>query len=173
MKFVVPLTIPRIRWTVVTTSASLRTLITGMAAQTLASKLDACCRSRSEELGSSTRDELLVCRHHRLAGAEQGENVVAGRLDSSHDLRDDGDRRIVADVRDVGGEDSRIGGKSTFLVRIPDEGPDEAVAVTRRAIDVVRALDEEAADRRADGAVAEKSYWDVNGRHELPAPPSA
>ncbi len=38
MKLVVPLTMPRTRWTFVATSASRRILITGMAAQTLASK---------------------------------------------------------------------------------------------------------------------------------------
>ena len=38
MKLVVPLTMPRIRWTFVTISASRSTLITGIAAQTLASK---------------------------------------------------------------------------------------------------------------------------------------
>ena len=38
MKLVVPLTIPSTRWTFVTTSDSRSTLITGIAAQTLASK---------------------------------------------------------------------------------------------------------------------------------------
>ena len=38
MKFVVPLTIPSTRWTFVTTSDSRSTLITGIAAQTDASK---------------------------------------------------------------------------------------------------------------------------------------
>ena len=78
MKFVVPLTIPSIRWTFVTTSDSRSTLITGIAAQTEASKRSwtPAADAAREQLGSAPRDQLLVRRDDRLAGAQQVEDVA-------------------------------------------------------------------------------------------------
>ena len=100
MKFVVPLTIPSTRWTFVTTSDSRRTLITGIAAHTDASKRS-CAPARGgrgEELRAVPRDELLVRRHHRAARPQQREDVVAGGVDAAHHLGDEPDRRVVEDL---------------------------------------------------------------------------
>ena len=103
-KLVVPLTIPSTRWTFETTSDSRSTLITGIAAQTDASK-----RSwtpprlrprRARRRGAAT--QLLVRGHDGLAGAQQLEDVVAGRLEAAHHLGDDRDLRVVADLGEVG-----------------------------------------------------------------------
>ena len=106
MKLVVPLTIPRTRWTFVTTSDSRSTLITGIAAQTLASKRSCtpCAGRGGEELGAAPGDELLVGRDDALAAAQQLEHVGAGRLDAAHHLGDDGDRGVVDDLGEVGRE---------------------------------------------------------------------
>ena len=60
MKFVVPFTIPRTRWTFVATSASRSTLITGMAAQTLASKRS-CTPAREAAEKSSAPRRAMSC----------------------------------------------------------------------------------------------------------------
>ena len=103
-----------------TTSASRSTLITGIAAQTLASK-----RSwtppvgrRLEELGSALRDELLVGRDDRLAGPQQVEDVLAGRLDAAHDLGHERDRLVLEDRGEVGRQDLGIG----LVARAPSRG---------------------------------------------------
>ena len=54
---------------------------------------------RLEQLGAATRDELLVRGHDRASGAEQLEHVAAGRVDASHHLGDDLDRRVAEDRR--------------------------------------------------------------------------
>ena len=96
--------------------------------------------------------------------------MVAGRLDPAHDLGDDGDGRVVADRGEVGGEDA-VRGRARAA---PSPGSRTSARTTRRRCPVARSMSsafsvEEPVDGRADGAVAEQGYGDVNwGRHVPP-----
>ena len=68
----------------------------------LEAQLDAAGRRGREELGPAPRDQLLVGRDDVLAAAQQLEHVAAGRLDAAHHLGDDGDRRVVRDLLEIG-----------------------------------------------------------------------
>ena len=164
MKFVVPLTIPRTRWTFVAIERLAQHLDDGdrRAHGCLEAQLHAGLRRGREEVGALARDELLVRGHDRLAGAEQLADVAARRLEPAHHLRDDVDRRVVADRREVGRQHAVGGRERPLLVRVANERANDAQPVAGRALDLVAALGEHAADRRADGAVAEECDADVN-----------
>ena len=164
MKFVVPLTIPSTRCTFETTSDSRSTFTTGIAAQTrcLEPQLHAGLRRDREQVGALAGDELLVRGHDRLAGAEQLADVSACRIEPAHHLRDDaidGSSRTAA--KSVVRTPS-VGRERPLLVRVANEGADDPQPVAGRPLDLVGALDEQAVDRGADGAVPEKGDADVN-----------
>jgi hypothetical protein len=54
---------------------------------------------RREELRAALRDQLLVGRDDVLATAEQLDDVRTRAVDAAHHLGDDGDRRVVGDLR--------------------------------------------------------------------------
>jgi hypothetical protein len=157
MKFVVPFTIPRIRWTFVAISDSRSTLTTGIAAHTDASK-----RNCTPAADAFARDELLVRGHDRFPGPEKLADVAARRLQSAHHLRHNVDRGVVANRREVGRQDAVVGGKAPLLRGIADERANDAQPVAGRTFDLVAALGQHAADRRADGAVSQKRNAYVN-----------
>ena len=161
---VVPFTIPSTRWTFETTSASRSTLITGIARADgrLEAELHARLGCGGEELGPARGDELLVRGDDRLAGAEQLEHVVAGRLEPAHHLGDDRDLGVVADLGEVGrGRDVAV----ALLRRVADERADDAQPVPGRALDVGRLVAQEPVDGGADRPVAEQGNRNVDGRH--------
>ena len=167
MKFVVPFTIPSTRWTFVTTSASRSTLITGIAAQTLASKRS--WTPFAEAISNSSRalprDELLVRRDDRLARAQELLDPRPRRLEPAHHLGDDGDRVVVADRGEVGRQHAVGRREGALPLRVADERAHEPEPVPGRALDVVAALVEQAVDRGADRPVAEQRYRDVDRAH--------
>ena len=133
-------------------------------------QLNARARGRVEQLGAALGDELLVGGHDVLAAAQQLEHVLAGRLDAAHHLGDDRDVGVVDDVAHVGRQHPAVGREAPLEVEVADERLDDAQPVAGRALDVVRLLVEQPVDRRADGAVAEQCYRDVNRRHAPPGP---
>ena len=76
----------------------------------LEAKLHAARRRGGEELRRAASDELLVGGHDVLAALEQGEDIRPCRLEPAHRLGDDGDRRVVRDLVEVGRE--QAGGRS-------------------------------------------------------------
>ena len=102
----------------------------------LEAQLDAARGRRLEELGAAAGDELLVRRHDRAARAEQLEHVVAGRVDAAHHLRDDLDRRVVEDRREVVGEHARARARTPA----PCAGSRTSARVTRSRCPVARSI---------------------------------
>ena len=155
---VVPLTMPSTRWTFVTTIASRSTLITGIAAHTLASKrsctpaAEAAAKSSAPRRATSCLFAVTTC----LPRAEQLEHVRARRLEPAHHLRDDRDRGSSRDLGEVVGEHSARWAVLTLLSGLADERLDDAQPVPGRPLDVVRGFGQEAVDRCADGAVPEQ-----------------
>ena len=136
--------------------------MTGIAAHArLEAELNACCRCRLEQLRAASRDELLVGRDDGLAGCEQLEDVGAGRLDSAHHLRDHADRGIVAELGELGRQDTRARIEAAFLRGVADERAHDAQPVAGGALDVVRVLDEQAVDGGADRPVPEEADSDL------------
>ena len=133
----------------------------------LEAELYAALRRRREELGAAARDELLVRRDDGLAGAQQLEDVLAGRLDASHQLGDERDRRVVADRREVGRQHAVVGKVLALAPRLAHERAHDAQPVPGRALDVVGALREQSRHGAADVAVTEQRDGDVDGRHAL------
>ena len=134
----------------------------------LEAELDAAGGRRLEELGSPLGDELLVGGDDRLAGPQQVEDVLPGRLDAAHDLGHERDRLVLDDRGEVGRQDLGIGLVRALLRRVADERLDHAQAVAGRALDVVGVFVKESVYRRPDGPVAQKGDGNVNGRHEPP-----
>src|SRR5437764_1348498 len=130
-------------------------------------------RCRLDHLSAPPRDELLVRGHDVLAAAKQLEDVRAGGLQPSHHLRDDGDRRVVRDLAEIGREHPARRRVITLLSHVADERLHDAQAVPRRALDVVRRLGQQAVDGRTDGAVPEQCDRYVNRRHGPPRLPRA
>ena len=62
----------------------------------LEAELHARFRRGREELGAAARDQLLVGAHHRLARAQEVEDVAAGGLEPAHHLGDERDRVVVS-----------------------------------------------------------------------------
>jgi hypothetical protein len=122
----------------------------------------------SEQIGAPLRDQLLVGRDDRLAGAEKLDDVIARRLDSTHDLGDDGDCGVVSNRAEVAREHALGRHRRPLLADVPNERPDDPEAVPGRALDVVRALAQEPVDGRADRAVSEKTDRDVDRGHAPP-----
>ena len=166
MKFVVPLTMPRMRWTVVTTSASRSTLTRESPRRRgLEPELDAGVRGGAEELVPALGDELLVRGDDRLPRAQEAEHPVAGLVDAAHDLGDDGDRRVADDLLEVGREHA-LGGKILALaIEVAHQCAHDAQAMAGRALDVVGALRQQPVDGSADRAVAEQRDRDVDRAH--------
>ena len=119
-------------------------------------------RCGGEELGAFARDELLVRGHDRFPGPEKLADVAARRLQSAHHLRHNVDGGVVANRREVGRQDAVVGGKAPLLRGIANERANDAQPVAGRALDLVAALGQHAADRRADGAVSQESNAYVN-----------
>ena len=163
MKFVVPLTMPSMRWTPLTIIDSRSTLITGIAAHTLASKRSCTpCASAAPKSSSPCRaSSCLLAETTDLPGLEEREHVLAGRLDAAHDLGHDRDRRVVAEAREVGGQEP--GGGVGVPARIAHERRGDLDRAARDALDRRGAAVEEAMDGRTDGSVAEEA--DAGGRH--------
>ena len=137
----------------------------------LEAKLDARAGRGREELRAAAGDQLLVRRDDRLPGREQLEDVAPRRLEAAHDLRDDGDRGVVPDRFELGREDARPRGERALLLGLADERADDADAVPRRPLDVVRVLGEEPVDSSSDRPVSEERDRYVNSRHLAPESP--
>jgi hypothetical protein len=81
---------------------SRNTLTTGIAAQTLASKRSyAVLLGRSKEFGTMAREQLLVGGDDRFAGCKQLKHPAARRLDATHHLSDNRDRRVIANLSKI------------------------------------------------------------------------
>src|SRR5581483_5536893 len=119
------------------------------------------------------RDELLVRRDDRLTRAQQLANVAAGRVEAAHHLGDDVDPLVVAERREVVRQHAIRYGELPLLRRVAYERAHDPQPVPGRPLDLVAALGEHPRDRRADGAVAEEAYADVNGRHAVSSTLSA
>ena len=118
-------------------------------------ELHAAFRRGGEEIGAAPRQQLLVRGDHGLAGAEQVEDVAAGRLDAAHHLGDERDRVVLQDGLEVGREDSVVDRVVTFLVRVTYEGACHSQPVAGSPLDLVGALYQEPVDGCADRAVTE------------------
>ena len=121
----------------------------------LETELHAALRRSGEEIGAAPRQQLLVRGDDGLAGAEQVEDVAAGRLDAAHHLGDERDRVVLQDGLEVGREDSVADRVVTLLVRVTDERARHPQPVAGRPLDLVGALYQEPVDGRADRAVTE------------------
>jgi hypothetical protein len=84
----------------------------------------------------------------------------AGRLDPAHHLRDDADRRIVAQLSELGRQNACARIEAALLRGVADERPHDAQPVAGRALDVVRVLDQQPVDRGADRPVSEEADSD-------------
>ena len=163
------------RCTFSATSDSRSTFTTGTAAQTEASKRSwtPAVGRDGEEIRALARHELLVRRDDRLARAQKLSNVAAGRVDPAHHLGDDVDARVVTERREIVGEHPLVRREAALLRRIANECAHDRQPVSGRALDLVGALGEHPRDGRADRAVAEEAYADVNGRHAVSSTLSA
>jgi hypothetical protein len=102
------------------------------------------------------REQLLVGRDDRDAALEQLAQVADRRLDAAHDLGDDRDRRVVADVLEAAREQSRRRTRA-LAPGIAHERAHDAHGTAGDALDDVCALAQQPVDRRADGAVSEQA----------------
>jgi hypothetical protein len=118
-------------------------------------ELHAAFRRSGEEIGASPRQQLLVRGDHGLAGAEEVEDVAAGRFDAAHHLGDERDRVVLQDRPEVCGQDAVGDRVITLLVGLTDERASDAEPVPGRALDLFGAFHEQPVDGRADRAVAE------------------
>src|SRR4051794_273980 len=134
-------------------------------------KLHAALGGGGEELRSAACDELLVRRDDGLTGTQELEHVVAGRRDAAHQLGDERDGGVVADRRELVGQDAVVGDVLPLAFRIAHERAHDPKPVSSRALYVVGALCEQAGDGAADVAVAQQRDRDVNGRHAVSASP--
>ncbi len=87
--------------------------------------------------------------------------------------RTDVDADVVAQRGEVVGEHAVVRRESALLGGIPHERAHDRQPVPGRALDLVGALGQHPRDGRADRAVAEKAYADVNGRHAVSSTLSA
>ena len=134
----------------------------GRAHRRLEAQLDACRLRRAEQVSAPLREQLLVGGHDGLARREQVAQVAGRRVESAHHLGDDLDRRVVADLGEVGGEDRAVGQPAARPLRVAHERLDDAQPVTGGTLDVVGILGQQPVHGRADGAVAEQGDGDVN-----------
>jgi hypothetical protein len=116
---------------------------------------------------------LLVGGDHRLARAQELANVAAGRLDAAHHLGDYVEAGVIAQRGEVVGQHPLARCESPLLRRVAYERPHDCQPVSGGALDLVAAFGEHPRDGRADGAVAEETYADVNGRHAVSSTLSA
>jgi hypothetical protein len=170
MKFVVPLTIPSTRWTLVTTSDSRSTLITGIAAHTEASKRSWRPRRAAAAKSSRPAARRAACSPSRRSGpsrAARGRASPAGStppITSATSAIDASSEH----VRGVGREHAGAWIEGALARGVADRGPDDPEPVACGALDLVALLCEQAVDGRADGPVAEERYGNVNGLHSCP-----
>ena len=134
----------------------------------LEAELDTAVRRRGEQLGAAARDELLVRGHDRLAGPQELEHVVAGRVEPAHHLGDDGDLGVVADLGEVGRRPAPS--VAAILRRVADERPHDAQPVPGRPLDVGRLVAQQPVDRGADRPVPEQRNRNVDRRHAATVP---
>ena len=167
---VVPFTIPTTRWTFVTTSDSRSTLITGIAAQTDASKRS-CAPAAAAAAKSSAPWRATSCLFAVTTERPDPRSAStwppAGSTPpmTSATIRIEGSSITSADV----GRENALGGREVALLRrVANERANDPEAVPGRSLDLLALLLEQAMHRRADGAVAEKGYGNVNGRHSCP-----
>ena len=139
----------------------------------LEAQLDPGVRREREELCPLASHELLVGGHHGLTGAEQLAHVAAGRLEPAHHLGDDVDARVVAQLREIVRQHPVARREASLPRRFAHERAHDRQPVPGRALDLVTALGQHPRDGRADGAVTEESYADVNGRHAVSSTLSA
>jgi hypothetical protein len=145
----------------------------GPADGRLEAQLDARFGRDGEEIRTFAGYELLVGGDDRLAGVQEVADVAAGRLDPAHHLGDDVDARVVAQRGEVVCEHALARREAAFLRRIAHERAHDGQPVPGRALDLIPALGEDPRDGRADRAVAEEPYADVNGRHAVSSTLSA
>ena len=135
----------------------------------LEAELHARCGSSLEELGAAAGDELLVRRDHRLSGAKQLEDVVAGRVEAAHHLGDDADRGVVADVGELGRQHALGWLELALLVDVLYERADDPEPVPGRPLDVLGALGEEPCNCGSHRSVPQQGDRNVN-RHSALRP---
>ncbi len=134
------------------------------AGRGLVAQLRAAAVGRGLQLGAVAREQLLVGRHHRDAALEQLAQVAERRLDAAHDLGDDLDRRVVADLLEAVGQ--QPGRRALALAaRVAHERAHDAHRPAGDALDDVCALAQQPVDRRADGAVSEQADAEGFGGH--------
>ena len=169
MKFVVPLTMPSTRWTFATTNDSRSTLITGIAAQTDASKRSWTPLSDAVEKSSALR-RATSCLFAETTG------LPARRRSRTYSPV--GSSPPITSATSAISGSSRIDAKSVvrtpsagamlaLAVRIADERAHDPEPVPGRALDVVRALGEQPRDGAADVAVSEQRHGDVDGHRQI------
>ena len=131
----------------------------------LEAELDSALGGGREEVRAPAGDQLLVRRDDRLPGAKQVEDVAAGRLDPAHHLGDERDAIVLQDRPEIRRQDPVGRGEVALLLEVADERARHPQPVSRRALDLLAVLDEEAVDRCADGPVAEERDGDVDRWH--------
>ena len=145
----------------------------GRADGGLEAQLDACRGGDREQVGALSCHELLVGGDHGLTGAQQLAHVAAGRIEPAHHLGHDVDAGVVTQRCEIVGKHVVVRHEVTVLRRIAHERPNHGQPVPGRALDLVAAFGEHPGDGRADRAVTEEAYADVNGRHAVSSTLSA
>jgi len=109
----------------------------------------------AEQLVAVLGQQLLVGGHHRLAGSEQGQHVLTGRLDAAHHLSHHGDGGIVAEPCEVGCQYAfrRVG----VAGGIAYQRRGHLDRLAGDALDRLGAVPQQPVDGGADGAVSEQS----------------
>ena len=108
------------------------------------------------QLGAVASEQLLVGGDDRHAALEQLAEIAERRLHAAHDLGDDLDRGVVADVLEAIGQQSGRGA----LARprgVAHERAHDPHRTAGHALDDVGALAQQPVDGRADGAVSEQA----------------
>src|SRR5262249_26176076 len=139
----------------------------GGAHRSFEAQLDTGSRRDREEIGAVPRNQLLVGRNHRLTSAQELLHIAARRLEPTHDLGYDVDAGVIAQHGEIVGEHAFVRREVALLSRIADERAYDRQPVSGCALDLVAALREHPSNGRADRAVTEETYADVNRSHSV------